>query len=59
MAQESGNTLITLSDDETAVFTKALEPVVDRWIGEVSAKGIDGAALVTKARAAMAARAPE
>jgi TRAP-type C4-dicarboxylate transport system substrate-binding protein len=57
MAQESGNTLITLSDAETAVFTEALEPVVDRWVDEVSAKGIDGAALVAKARAALAARA--
>ncbi|WP_114285444.1 TRAP transporter substrate-binding protein [Candidatus Halocynthiibacter alkanivorans] len=59
MAQESGNTLITLSDAETAVFTETLEPVVDRWIGEVSSKGIDGAALVAKARAAMAARASD
>ena len=31
----------------------ALAPIVDRWVEEVSAKGIDGAALVEKAKAAV------
>jgi hypothetical protein len=31
-----------------------MEPVVDRWIEEVSAEGIDGAALVERARALIA-----
>jgi len=50
MAVESGNTHIVLSEDETEAFREALAPVVDRWIEEVDAKGIDGAALVDKAR---------
>ncbi len=50
LAVKSGNTHITLSESETEAFRKAVAPVVDRWISEVSGKGIDGAALVAKAR---------
>ncbi|HSG95937.1 MAG TPA: TRAP transporter substrate-binding protein [Afifellaceae bacterium] len=46
----AGNTHITLSEAETEAFRVATEPVVDRWIKEVSEKGIDGAALVATAR---------
>ncbi|CAN5731114.1 hypothetical protein BH23PSE1_BH23PSE1_05100 [soil metagenome] len=49
----SGNTHITLTEDETAAFMDALEPVVGRWIEDVSGQGIDGAALVEAARAAI------
>ena len=54
LAVKSGNTHITLSEDETAAFDAALAPVVDRWISEVKGKGIDGQALVESARAAIA-----
>jgi TRAP-type C4-dicarboxylate transport system substrate-binding protein len=50
LAVKAGKQHITLSDDETNAFLTALEPVVDKWIGEVGTKGIDGAALVAKAR---------
>ncbi|SIO54249.1 TRAP-type C4-dicarboxylate transport system, substrate-binding protein [Rhodovulum sp. ES.010] len=50
MAVASGNTHVTLTEEETEAFRQALEPVVERWIEEVTAKGIDGAALVQKAR---------
>jgi TRAP-type C4-dicarboxylate transport system substrate-binding protein len=50
LAVKSGNTHITLNEAETEAFRKAVAPVVDRWIKEVSGKGIDGAALVAKAR---------
>jgi TRAP-type C4-dicarboxylate transport system substrate-binding protein len=59
MAVNAGNTHVTLTDDETAAFQAALEPVVDRWIEEVSGMGIDGAALVAHARAAIAANASD
>lgn len=52
MAVESGNKHIVLSEDETAAFNELLVPVVDRWIDEVGDIGIDGAALVKRARAA-------
>lgn len=54
LAVKAGNTLITLTEEETETFRQALAPVADRWVEEVSAKGIDGAALVDKARAAVA-----
>ena len=50
LAVKSGNTHITLSESETEAFRKAVAPVVDRWISEVSGKGIDGGVLVAKAR---------
>ncbi|WP_157014409.1 TRAP transporter substrate-binding protein [Mesorhizobium xinjiangense] len=54
LAVEAGNEHITLTPEETEAFQTTLEPVVDRWIEEVSAKGIDGQALVEAARAAIA-----
>lgn len=59
LAVKSGNSLITLSEAETQVFRDALAPVVDRWIAEVGEKGIDGAALVQKARDLVAANASD
>lgn len=56
-ATKAGNKHIVLSDEETAVFKTALEPVVDRWVAEVGEKGIDGTALVSKARALIAKHA--
>lgn len=55
VATDAGNTHITLSADETAAFQEVLEPVVDRWVEEVTGNGIDGAGLVAKARAEIAA----
>jgi len=50
LAVKAGKEHITLSEAETKVFLDKLEPVVDKWIAEVGGKGIDGAALVAKAR---------
>lgn len=50
LAVKAGKEHITLTEAETKVFMDTLEPVVDRWIEEVSAKGLDGKALVEKAR---------
>lgn len=51
VAEEAGNEHIVLTEEETAAFDAALAPVVDRWIEEVSGKGIDGQAIVEAARA--------
>ncbi len=50
LAVKAGKKHIVLTEEETNVFLETLEPVVDKWVEEVSAKGIDGAALVAKAR---------
>ncbi len=54
IAVDSGNEHIVLTHDETVAFEKALAPVVDRWIKERTAQGIDAKALVDAARAAIA-----
>ena len=57
LATSEGNTHITLSPEETQVFADALEPVVQRWVEDVSDDGIDGEALVERARASIAENA--
>ncbi|WP_323036827.1 TRAP transporter substrate-binding protein [Pararhodobacter sp.] len=59
MAVNAGNTHVTLTEEETAAFQVALEPVVERWVAEVDGLGIDGAALVAAAREAIAANASD
>lgn len=54
IATKAGNKHIVLTDAEVAQFKGKLEPVVQRWIDEVKSKGIDGKALVDKARASIA-----
>lgn len=55
IATAAGNEHIVLTEEETQAFLDALAPVVDRWIADVAAQGIDGAALVERARALVAA----
>lgn len=50
VATDAGNQHVVLTAEETTAFRKKLEPVVQRWIDDVKPKGIDGAALVAKAR---------
>jgi len=54
LAVKAGNKHILLTPAELAQFKQKLDPVVQRWIDEVKSKGIDGAALVAKARALVA-----
>jgi TRAP-type C4-dicarboxylate transport system substrate-binding protein len=48
------NELIVLTEDEMQAFRDALEPVNQRWIDDVTARGIDGQALYDAAVAAVA-----
>ncbi|MCO5119290.1 MAG: TRAP transporter substrate-binding protein [Burkholderiaceae bacterium] len=57
LARRAGKELITLTEAELEAFRQRLEPVVQRWIDEVGGKGIDGGALVGKARTAIAKHA--
>jgi TRAP-type C4-dicarboxylate transport system substrate-binding protein len=53
-AKESGE-VITMSGAEVAKLRAKIEqPVIDRWVGEMKAKGVDGQALVDEARALIA-----
>lgn len=55
LAVSSGNQHIVLTPEETAAFEAALAPVAARWVEEVKKQGVDGGALVEKARAAIKA----
>lgn len=46
----AGRKPVQLSAAETDAFKAVMAPVVDRWIREVSGRGIDGQRLVSKAR---------
>jgi TRAP-type C4-dicarboxylate transport system substrate-binding protein len=53
--ETAGVERIVFNDEEAAKFQAANETVVQRWIDEVGSQGIDGKALVEKARAAIVA----
>lgn len=55
MATDAGKEHVVLSEDETQAFMDALAPVQQRWVDEVTAKGIDGAAIVARAKELIAA----
>ena len=48
--QKFGKEHIVLTKEETDEFRSKLEPVVERWISDVSKSGVDGKVLVSKAR---------
>jgi TRAP-type C4-dicarboxylate transport system substrate-binding protein len=54
IAEDRGNTITTLTEDQTAEWRTAAEPIVAAWVAEMDAMGIDGAALVERARALIA-----
>ncbi len=50
LAQDRGNTIITLSPEETERWVKASAPIYDEWVADMNAKGANGAALLKDAR---------
>ncbi len=54
LAIDEGNTLITVEGDALTEWEAAAQPVIDRWIEEMDAQGIDGADLLERARALIA-----
>ena len=55
IAQDMGNNIITLDEEETARWKAAAQPTIDKWIADMDASGNDGAALYAAAQAALAA----
>ncbi|MCV6825884.1 MULTISPECIES: TRAP transporter substrate-binding protein [Halocynthiibacter] len=50
---EAGNDIAQLSEDETNKIKALGDEVINEWIEEVTGKGLDGAALISDARAAV------
>lgn len=59
LAKDKGNTVTALSAEASAEFAAKAEIVGARWIEEVSSNGIDGDALMAKAKAAIAEHSGE
>ena len=57
MQKKTGSPISALTPEATAAFDDLGQTVVDRWIAESADNGVDGAALVEAARAAVAANA--
>lgn len=55
IAQDAGNTIITLDEVETARWKEASNPTIEKWLADMQANGTDGAALYAAAVAAVAA----
>lgn len=50
LAVKAGNSIITLTEEETAVWQAAAEPVYEKWIADMDSKGFDGKALIEEAQ---------
>jgi len=50
-ALDLGNEVTTLTPEQVAVWRAAAAPTVDKWIEDVKAQGLDGAALIEEAAA--------
>ena len=55
LAVDRGNIIVTLDAAQSAEWAAASQPVYDAWIVEMKDKGIDGQALINRARELMAA----
>ena len=54
IAVSAGNEITVLDEAEVARWKEASTPVVDRWVAEMNGKGIDGQALIDRAKALIA-----
>lgn len=50
IAEDAGNTITVLDQAEVDRWKEAAQPVVDQWTADMDAKGIDGTALIEKAK---------
>jgi TRAP-type C4-dicarboxylate transport system substrate-binding protein len=57
IAEDMGNSVVTLDEAETARWKEAAQPTIDKWIADMDAGGSDGKALYAAAQAALAAEA--
>jgi len=53
-ARASGEIIVMQAAEVAKLRAKIEQPVIDRWIGEMKSKGVDGKALVDEARALIA-----
>ncbi len=49
-----GNNIVTISEADVPAWKEASKPVVARWIADMETRGIDGQALIDRAKALIA-----
>jgi TRAP-type C4-dicarboxylate transport system substrate-binding protein len=54
IAEDRGNNIIELNEEQVAEWREAAQPTIDAWIAEMDAAGLDGTGLVDRARALIA-----
>lgn len=54
LAVKNGNNIIQLDEAEVARWKEAAQPVIARWVADMDGKGIDGQALIDRARSLIA-----
>ncbi|MBY6066380.1 TRAP transporter substrate-binding protein [Leisingera aquaemixtae] len=59
MALDLGNNVITLDEEQTAIWRERAQPIYDQWIADMKEKGIDGAALIDEASALIEKYTPQ
>ncbi len=55
MAEELGNNIITVSEEDAVKWREVVSPIIDGWVAEMDGKGIDGQGLIDQVQASMAA----
>ena len=50
LAEDRGNNIVTLNEEETKAWIDASQPIYDEWVADMDSKGIDGQALIDEAR---------
>lgn len=58
IAEEMGNNIITIPAAEVAEWRALAEPIYARWIADMAGRGLDGQALIDRARELMAEYTP-
>lgn len=53
-AEELGNNIITVSEEQAADWQATVAPIYAAWVADMQGRGIDGQALIDQARALMA-----
>ena len=48
-ALDEGNNVITLDEEQTAIWREAAQPIYQQWLDDMKAKGVDGDALLEQA----------
>ncbi|NSY37479.1 TRAP transporter substrate-binding protein [Leisingera sp. ANG59] len=59
MALDLGNNVITLDEEQTAIWRERAQPIYDQWVADMKEKGIDGAALIEEASALIEKYTPQ